>query len=191
MRSPHNSIARVGVCGVFASLSLFGCGAATVGQGTYSERAAYLLDDAIEPAALAEFERPYVAAEDPLFGERLRAAQSVARVRVVTVTQRSSESRSGELEHVVALNVLEPLRGKALPSNFLVRIPKTSRSSAMVRHMESALVGKTFVAFVAFFDEVDQKGSPGSEALDQRFHFHLFPDDKPLLRTLRASAASE
>jgi hypothetical protein len=182
----HKSIALL--CGILCALSSLGCGAAAVSQGTYSERAAYLLDDSIEPAALAEFERPYIATEDPLFGERLRAAQSIARVRVVTVTQRSSEARSGEMEHAVALSVVEPLLGKALPADFVVRIPKTSRSSAMVRHMESALVGKTFVAFVSLFDE--SSGKAGAE-LEQRYHFHLFPDNKPLLRTLRASGGSE
>ncbi len=151
-----------------------GCGAdrranvPTRSLPTYAGKAAGLFDDNVEPAAVGlDFDKGYAPRTDPVLRERAQTSDAVLRVRVSTVTaKKDGPSLSYELE----LHTMEKIAGaNPPPTDFRVRIEKTSESLGMMKNFESRLVGYSFVAFVREFLRADG---------DREVHFHLAPDTK-------------
>lgn len=164
-----------------ASIAMFsaamfsaGCGGAAqdVGGGravsAYSGHQADLFDDTIEPAAVGlDFDKGYTPRLDRTLRERAQVGDAVVRVRVSTITAKTD---GPDASYQLGLHTVEKLAGDhAPPSDFTIRINKTSDSYGIMKNFESRLVGYAFVAFVREFSH------PGGE---REIHFHLAPDTK-------------
>jgi hypothetical protein len=135
---------------------------------SYAGRQADLFDDTIEPAAVGlDYDKGYSPRLDKTLRERAQVGDAVLRVRVSTVTARP-DGRHARYE--LELHTVEKLAGKReLPTDFVVRVSKSSDSHGIVKNFESRLVGYAFIAFVREFDH------PSGE---RQVHFHLAPDTK-------------
>lgn len=137
----------------------------------YAGRQADLFDDAIEPAAVGlDFDRGYSPKADRVLRERAQVGDAVLRVRVATVTAKSSGPDA--LFHL-GLHTVEKLAGRHPPPvDFTVQIDKSSESHGIMKNFEGRLVGSSFVAFVREFAQ------PNGE---RELHFHLAPDTKEVV----------
>ncbi|NOU33912.1 MAG: hypothetical protein HOO96_38965 [Polyangiaceae bacterium] len=158
------------------------CGPAAANRPlpAYAGKITTLFDDTIEPSAVGmDLDKSYDPATDPQFRERTRDADAVLRVRILTVTARTSEAHSVYQLSMSAVG--DEMVGKYPPkSPFNVRIDEKSVSIGLVKNLESGLVGKTFVIFVKEFVLADG---------DKELHFHLAPDSKAVIHAVSDSLA--
>jgi len=142
---------------------------------SYAGRAVELFDDAIEPAAVGlELERPADPRGDALVRERAQVGDASLRVRVQTITAKHD---GPDTFYQLGLRTLEDLGGPFPPEeSFVVTLGPRSPSVGIVRNLEDAIVGKSFVAFVRAFVLPDG---------DRELHFHLAPDTKPEAAAVR------
>lgn len=154
------------------ALGTTGCGASGAanapGQaGTpYSGASIALFDDAIDSAAVGlDFGKTYAPSSDPELRRRVKQSDAVVRVRVDTVTSRNDGPRP---TYEVRLRALEqPLAGSPPEGGVSVNIGSASESYGIVRSLDGALVGRTFIAFLRTFSRPDG---------ERETHFHLSPD---------------
>lgn len=159
---------------VVLALSAFGCGGGRDANdpsrpvSTYSGRQADLFDDTIEPAAVGlDLDKGYSPRLDKTLRERALTAEGVVRVRVSTVTAKSSGPTA---IYQLGLHTVEKLAGNnPPPSDFTVQVTNTSTSHGIMKSFESRIVGYAFIAFVREFAQ------PNGE---REIHFHLAPDTK-------------
>lgn len=135
---------------------------------------ATLFDDTLSPAALGEeTTEPFV---DPKIAERVRRADSVVPVKVVTVTlDRVNGQRCYQLE-------LRPT-GRSLAGGtaqkLLLRMVESSPAFALIRGGDTALVGKPLIVFFRRYDH------GGTETI----HWRAEPDSLDVRSAVRQAQA--
>lgn len=135
----------------------------------YSGRVASLFDDAIEPSAvgITGDRGLYQPKYDPLFRERAQTADAVIRIKVVTIVAKG-ETRG--TSYVIGCKSEKKLAGSHPPEEqFELRAASDAPSVGILKNLDSAIVGKRFIAFVRSFVRPDG---------DTEIHFHLAPDTK-------------
>jgi len=163
--------------GVSALVLTFACGPSRPAQRplpAYSGHVVALFDDGIEPAAvgITGEKRVYQPKYDPLFLERVQTADGVLRVRVVTVV---SKQESRGTSFTLKLRTEKQLGGAHPPEeDFQVYVSPDAPSVGILKTLDSAIVGKRFVAFVRSFVRPDA---------DAELHFHLAPDTKEIVES--------
>jgi hypothetical protein len=138
---------------------------------SWSGRAADLFDDVIEPSAVGmDLQKPYTPKSDPQLRERAQVSDAVVRVKVSTVTAKTT---GPEAVYQLGLHTVEKLSAKARvgtsDDDFTVTITKASESHGIMKSFENRLVGYAFIAFVREFVRPDG---------DREVHFHIAPDTK-------------
>jgi hypothetical protein len=162
-----------------ASLVTLACGASGAGANrplpSYGGHATELFDDAIEPRAVGmDIEQSVDPRTDALLRERAQLSDASLRVRVNTLTEKSDGTDS---MFQLGLRILETIAGPfPPPDDFTVTVHARTPSIGIVKNLESAIVGKTFVAFVRAFVLPDG---------DRELHFHFAPDTKPEAAAVR------
>lgn len=140
----------------------------------YDGRAAQLFDDAIEPAAVGLAAFPPNPKGDPIFRERAQAAETIARMRVTTVT---ADSIDGVPTYHIGLAALDrQLAGRPLAEGRIeLSIASSSPAFGIAKTLDARLVGHTFVAFFHAFAIGDET---------RRF-WHLAPDSADVLAAVK------
>ena len=168
---------------VLASLSspTLGC-AGSAGANrplpSYAGHSTELFDDAIEPRAvgLNIDESSTDPRTDSLLRERAQLSDAIVRVRVTTITAKHDGT---DTAYQLGVRTVESLGGPFPPDEtFTVTMGPKSLSLGIVRTLEDAIVGKSFVAFVRAFVLPDG---------DRELHFHFAPDTKPEAAAVRAA----
>jgi hypothetical protein len=146
---------------------------------TYAGHAAEVFDDSIELAAAGVSLDVHVDPHtDKGLRERTQVCDAVVRARVTTVTRKPDDNGA---HYVVGMKTLEKITGNFPPADtFEVIVSDKSPSLGMLKTMEGAIVGKTFVAFVRAF--VRPEG-------EEEIHFHLAPDTKDEAAAVREAVA--
>jgi hypothetical protein len=161
------------------SLVTTACGASATEANrplpSYAGHATELFDDAIEPRAVGlDIEQSADPRTDALLRERAQLSDGALRVRVSTLTEKTDGPES---MFQLGLRTLETVAGPfPPPDDFTVTVHARTPSIGIVRNLESAIVGKTFVAFVRAFVLPDG---------DRELHFHFAPDTKPEVEAVR------
>lgn len=174
-RRPSNAgLAAATLC--FVGCSLLGAACAPPGgpepshpaaeaAAAYDERAARLFDDAIEPAAVGLVPFPPSPRGDPTFRERVAVAETIARVRVTTVTADSIDGMP--TYHVTLVALGPPLAGRELTDGRLeLTITSASPAFGIARTLDAQLVGRAFVGFFHRF----------ASGVESPLFFHLAAD---------------
>jgi hypothetical protein len=140
----------------------------------YDGRAAQLFDDAIEPAAVGLAAYPPNPKGDPIFRERAQASETVARVRVQTVT---ADSVDGVPTYHVGLQTIDrQLAGRPLPDGRAeVSIASSSPAFGIAKTLDARLVGHTFIGFFHRFTSGDEP----------QLFWHLAPDSADVLAAVK------
>jgi hypothetical protein len=142
---------------------------------TYAGHAIELFDDGIEPRAVGlDLEQMSDPRSDALLRERAQLSDGALRVRISTIT----EKQDG-IESLFQLGVhpVETLAGPFPPKeDFVVTVRPHSPSIGILKSLENAIVGKSFVAFVRAFVLADG---------DRELHFHFAPDTKAEVAAVR------
>ena len=167
-----------------AACGLVACGAPIV-EGTgrplpaFAGRSTELFDDSIEASAVGIALDPTGDPRaDRTLRERAQVGDAVVRARVTTVTAKQEDQGT---HYIVGLQSLETLAGRFPPKEtFELVVGRTSPSAGIFKRLESAVVGKTFVAFIRTFVRPDG---------DAETHFHLAPDTKEEAGAVRDAAA--
>src|SRR5579872_4225030 len=145
---------------------------------TYEGQAAELFDDGIEPVAVgfqAEVRRPGAPLRD-----RTQSADSVTRVRVVTVTSGEQDGRSWQL----GMRVVERLAGGDPGDLLALQIRLSDPAAGVLRARAGRLVGSTFVLFLReFAGPAGDGGAPSPQT-----HFHVSADTKATLDAVHEAA---
>jgi len=174
-------IVRLALAPVLAvvSLSAFGCGSSSANRPlpSYAGHATDLFDDAVEPKAVGLLvDEPADPRSDSILRERAQLSDAILRVRVTTVTAKHDGS---DTSYQLGLRTVENLGGPFPPDDpFTVTMGPRSASLGIVKNLEDAIVGKSFVAFVRAFVLPDG---------DRELHFHFAPDNKPVATAVRAA----
>jgi hypothetical protein len=131
-----------------------------------------LFGDFVDPSALGL----ETGKSDPALAERARQSELVARVRVTTVS--SEGLMDGDRRYTIALQVVPPpLATPKLPGEVVeIRVGATSPAYGLVRQLDTALQGRTFVGFFYRF-----AGAEG-EAVT---HFHLATDSEAVVAAVK------
>jgi len=138
-----------------------------------------LFDDTIEPGAVGiSLEAKSDPRADRTLRERTQVGDAVVRVRATTVTAKQEDTGT---RYFLGLHTLDRVAGQFPPAEtFEVTIGPLSSSGGILKHMEEAIVGKTFIAFTRAFVRPDG---------DQELHFHLAPDSADELAAVKEAAA--
>ncbi len=158
---------------VLVALAAAACAAPNVeGVGrplpAFAGRSTDLFDDSIEAAAVGiSLDPTGDPRSDRTLRERTQVGDAVVRVRVTTITAKQEENGTG---YVLGLQTLEKLAGRFPPNvTFEIAVGRTSPSVGILKSLEGAVVGKSFVAFLRTFARPN--GEPET-------HFHFAPDTK-------------
>jgi hypothetical protein len=176
-------LGRAGLLTLLAALPwpVGGCAGSVPGANrplpSYVGHAVELFDDAIEPGAVGlDAEVHTDPRGDATVRERAQLSDAVLRVRTTTLTAKQD---GAETFYQLSLRTLENLGGPFPPGDaFSVTLGPKSRSIGIVKNLEDAIVGKSFIAFVSAFVLPDG---------DRELHFHLSPDTKPEAAAVRES----
>jgi hypothetical protein len=166
---------------LLAGLSLwaFGCGGAGAEAKrplpSYAGHAIELFDDGIEPRAVGlDLEQPTDPRGDALLRERAQVSDAALRVRISTLTEKQDGAES---LFQLGVHPVETLAGPFPPTeDFVVTVRAKTPSVGIVKSLENAIVGKSFVAFIRAFVLPDG---------DRELHFHFAPDTKPEVAAVR------
>jgi hypothetical protein len=155
-----------------------GCGAAAGSNRplpSYAGHATELFDDGIEPAAVGlDLEQATSPRTDALLRERAQVSDAAMRVRIADLTEKQDGADSIFL---LGVHPLETLAGPFPPEgDFTVTVHPRTPSVGIIKSLNNAVVGKTFVAFVRAFVLSDG---------DRELHFHFAPDTKPEVAAVR------
>lgn len=139
-----------------------------------------LFDDQIHPSAVGLSLDGRSPATDPMLRERARSADVVARMRVQTVTR---DQVGAKMRYVLNLQVGVPhlMPPKAQDRMFELSIRQGTGAFGVVRSLDNALRGKTFIGFVKRF-----AGERGPE-----IHWHLTADSKEVADVIAEIAVLE
>ncbi len=142
---------------------------------SYAGHATELFDDGIEPKAVGlDVDLRADPRADALLRERAQLGDATVRVRVTTLTAKHD---GPDTLYQMGVRTIENLGGPFPPEgDFNVTMGPKSSSIGIVRNLEDAIVGKTFVAFVRAFVLPDG---------DRELHFHFAPDTKPVVAAVR------
>jgi hypothetical protein len=157
---------------LFVAVAGVGCGPSKPAArplSAYSGHVVALFDDSIEASAagVTGDRRLYQPKYDPLFLERAQTADAVLRVKVVTIVAKG-EARGTSF--VIGCKTEKKLAGSHPPDEtFELRVDADAPSAGILRNLDSAIVGKRFIAFVRSFVRPDA---------DSEIHFYLAPDTK-------------
>jgi hypothetical protein len=179
-RAPCSALRPLFFAIALVSLAIvFACGASPTGANrplpSYAGHALELFDDAIEPRSVGlEMDQPSDPRTDALLRERAQLSDAAMRVRVTTVTEKS---HGADAVFQLGVRTLELIGGPfPPPDDFVVTVRPRTPSIGIVRNLESAIVGKTFVAFVRAFVLPDG---------DRELHFHFAADAEPEIAAVR------
>ena len=145
----------------------------------YAGHAAALFDDVIEPAAVGiSLDVGADPRSDRRLRERTQTGDAVLRIRVATLTAKQEDSAT---RYIISMRTLEKLVGQFPPADpFEIVVGRSSPAVAILKGLDTQLVGKTFVGFVRAFVRPDG---------DQELHFHLAPDTKDEVGAVKDAAA--
>jgi hypothetical protein len=161
------------------SVATVACGASASGANrplpSYAGHAIELFDDVIEPEAVGlDLEQVTDPRTDALLRERTQLSDAALRVRITTLTEKSEGAQP---LFQLGVRILETVAGPfPPPDNFTVTVRAGSPSMGIVKNLESAIIGRSFVAFVRAFVLSDG---------ERELHFHLAPDTKPEVAAVR------
>jgi hypothetical protein len=166
---------RLVLLSTLAGVSSLALGCAGSGAGanrplpSYAGHAIELFDDAIDPKAVGlDTDVRADPRSDALLRERAQVSDATLRVRVTTLTAKHDGS---DTLYQMGVRTLENLGGPFPPDgDFTVVMGPRSASMGIVKNLEDAIVGKSFVAFIRAFVLPDG---------DRELHFHFAPDTKP------------
>ncbi len=162
----------------------------------YRGHAADLFDDNIEPGAVdPAMGAGYDPRSDNLLRERTQVCDVVLRVRIMTITEKADED--GGRSWQLGVHTLERVAGEHPPrdlgTDFVLQVDRTDPAAGILRAYQSALVGKSFVAFLREFAKVGASAAPGPDgtapAPEPDLHFHLGRDYKDELEAVKAAVA--
>jgi hypothetical protein len=178
-------VRRLGLPSVLAVLSLpvLGCAGSAGGANrplpSYAGHALDLFDDSIEPKAVGlEADQRADPRGDAMLRERAQLSDATLRVRVSTLTTKHD---GAETFYQLGLRTIENLGGPFPPeAAFAVSMGSRSSSLGLVRNLEDAIVGKSFVAFVRAFVLPDG---------DRELHFHFAPDTPAEVAAVKAAVS--
>ncbi len=157
---------------LFVAVAGVGCGPSKPAArplSAYSGHVTALFDDSIEPSAagVTGDRRLYQPKYDPLFRERAQTADAVVRVKVVTIVAKGEAKGTS---FVIGCKTEKKLAGAHPPGEtFELHVGADAPSAGILRNLDSAIVGKRFIAFVRSFVRPDA---------DSELHFYLAPDTK-------------
>jgi hypothetical protein len=146
---------------------------------SYAGHTTELFDDVIEPAAVGiSLDVGADPRADRRLRERTQVGDAVVRVRVMTVTTKQEDNGS---RYIIGMRTLEKLAGQFPPPDaFEITVGRSSPAVAILKGLDTTLVGKTFVGFVRAFVRADG---------DTELHFHLGPDSKDEIGAVKDAAA--
>ena len=146
----------------------------------YEKEQTQIFDDTIDAAAVGlDINETFDPSSDPNLDNRVRQADSIMRARVLTVSSRGDIAKPTFQLSLQTQGEAFTER-KAIKSPFQLRIDSTSPSAGIVKHLESGLIGKTFIVFVREFVRADG---------DTELHFHISPDTKLMTKALQDASA--
>ena len=146
----------------------------------YEKEQTQLFDDTIDAAAVGlDINQTFDPSADPNFDNRVRQSDAIMRARVLTVSSRGDISKP--TFQLTLQTQGDPFtERRTVKSPFQLRIDSTSPSAGIVKHLESGLIGKTFIVLVREFVRADG---------DTELHFHISPDTKLMTKALQDSFA--
>jgi hypothetical protein len=134
---------------------------------SYGARFATLFDDGIDGSAVgfAGEGKSYRPKADPLFRDRVEAADGVVRLKVVTIGAKADATGT---TYILTCRVEQKLAGAHAPTgNIELRVAGTAPSAGILRSLSESVVGMHFVAFLRDFVRPDG---------EKETHFHFAPD---------------
>lgn len=150
---------------------------ASLGLGPWNERARYIFDDNIEPAAVGFTMDAPSARSDRFLRERAQTAELVARLKVRTVT---IDTIGDESTYHLGVEVIPPVLvpGRPLKDTTMeLVIRPTSPAHGIAKALDQRMQGTTFIGFVHRFASPD-----GTET---ELHWHLSPDNADVLDAVK------
>jgi hypothetical protein len=146
----------------------------------YRGPAVALFDDGIEPQpASAGFEPGDSPVDSALLRDRTQLADSVARVRVVTVTSTEAE---GGANWQIGVHTLETLAGGTpAGTDWTLHVAGDAAAAGVLRALGGHLVQRPFILFLRTF--APARGDGGGA-----LHFHLAGEDEDQLGAVRVAA---
>jgi hypothetical protein len=141
---------------------------------SYDEQAARLFDDHIDGNAVGLADIADNPRADPIFRARTQSAELVARVRVLTVT---TDLVGGKPLYRVNLGfVAPPLIRRGIDDDHLeIAVHSTSSAFGVVKWLDVALIGHTFVGFFRRYTQGDEP----------ELRFHLAADTPIIVAAAR------
>lgn len=175
---------RVWVFAAIFAVSAAACGdggevrsPSALGLGPWNERARYIFDDNIEPAAVGFTMDAPSARGDRFLRERAQTAELVARLKVRTVT---IDTIGDESTYHLGVEIVPPVlvpnpRLKDTSMELVIRA--ASPAHGIAKALDQRMQGTTFVGFVHRFASPD-----GTET---ELHWHLSPDTADVLDAVK------
>jgi hypothetical protein len=151
----------------------------------YDTLSTELFDDGIEPTAVG-FPIAQVATPetDNRLRERTQVGDAVVRARVITVSEDTAHNWQLVFQSV---EVIRSSKGDGtVEKDFILQVQPTDPSAGILKSMSGRLVGHTFVVFLRTF----RHGSGAQAGDDADLHFHVAPDTKDEIASVRAALAS-
>jgi hypothetical protein len=139
----------------------------------YTGESTKLFDDRIDPSSVGLADITTKARMDPVLRARTQSAETVARVRVSTVTV---DTAGGKPAYHLNLAIVEPLTRRRYGERSVeILVTSDSPSFGIIKWLDTRLMGRTFVAFFRHFAGVE----------DPVVRFHLSSDDAEVLAAVR------
>lgn len=146
----------------------------------YEKEQVQLFDDTIDAAAVGlDINQTFDPATDPNLDNRVRASDTIVRARVLTVSSRGDINKP-TYQLSLATQGEAFYERNPIKSPFNLRVDSTSPSSGIVKHLESGLIGKTFIVYLREFIRPDG---------DTELHFHMSPDTKAVTKAIQDAYA--
>jgi len=134
---------------------------------------------------------PGTAGDDPRFEDRVRAARSIWRVKVATVSREGSLGNNRRYE--VTLRVLENLSGAPPPAQVTLTISGKDPSFHWLDRVGGAWVGRELLLLSREYRNApreDRAVGDGASASEHVLHFHGEPDTPELRERVRSIQAA-
>jgi hypothetical protein len=169
---------------LLAAAALACSGSSSSGQRTsfppYGGESAKLFDDRIDPNSVGLADVASKPRADPVLRARTQSAESVAKVRVSTVTV---DSIGGKPAYHINLAVIDPLARRGFDDRSIeISVRPDSPAFGIVKWLDTRLIGRTFIGFFHRFGSSDEV----------QVRFHLSADEPEVLAAVRdANTLSE
>lgn len=170
MRTPRRALLALALCSVAAC---GGGGGSTLGKfPAWEGHGRDLFDDQVDPEAVGV----QTGNVDPLLAERARQSELVGRVQIRTLSSEGAVDGDRRVSLTLAL-LPPPLATPKVPDTKIdLLVDPSSPSYRLVKNMDTALQGKTFVGFFYRF------GTPSGEP---QWRFHLAADTPAVVEAVR------